>query len=142
MKIGVPQEIKTHEYRVGLVPNSVAELVALGHEVFVETGAGAGIGVSDQAYIQAGANIASTADEVFSNAELIIKVKEPQTEEVNKLHAGQVIFTFLHLAADQSLAEHLIRSGVTAIAYETVTDAYGRLPLLAPMSAIAGCIAV
>ena len=142
MKIGVPKEIKTHEYRVGLVPDSVVKLKALGHEIIVQSSAGVGIGVSDQAYFDAGARIAATADEVFAEAELLVKVKEPQAEEVKKLRTGQVVFTFLHLAANRQLAEALLQSGVVAIAYETVTDDLGRLPLLMPMSAVAGRIAV
>jgi alanine dehydrogenase len=142
MKIGVPKEIKSHEYRVGLVPQSVQTLVNNGHQVFVQTAAGAGIGVSDQDYINAGAVILATANEIYAVAELIIKVKEPQPEECLKLKPQQIIFTFLHLAALPELSDLLVRSGAIAFAYETVTDKHGKLPLLAPMSDIAGRIAV
>jgi alanine dehydrogenase len=142
MLIGVPKEVKSHEYRVGLVPGSVRELVHHGHEVIVETGAGAGIGFDDGSYEAAGAGIMARAAEVFTAAELIVKVKEPQPSEVAALRPGQVIFTYLHLAADKPLAEGLIRGGAIAIAYETVTDARGGLPLLAPMSEVAGRMAV
>ena len=142
MRVGVPKEIKTFEYRVGLVPGSVRELTHHGHDVLVETGAGAGSGFTDDAYRAAGARVAKNADEVFAQAELIIKVKEPQPIEVSRLRAGQVLFTYLHPAADKHLAEGLMRSGATAIAYETVTDARGGLPLLAPMSEVAGRMAV
>lgn len=142
MLIGVPKEIKTHEYRVGLVPSSVRELVHHGHAVLVETGAGAGVGCDDDAYRRAGAEIAPTAEEVFARAEMIVKVKEPQPREVEMLREGQVLFTYLHLAADRALTERLMRSGCIAIAYETVTDAGGRLPLLAPMSEVAGRMSV
>src|SRR5256886_3577709 len=142
VRVGVPKEIKTFEYRVGLVPGSVRELTHHGHDVLVETGAGAGSGFTDDAYRAAGARVAKNADEVFAQAELIIKVKEPQPIEVSRLRAGQVLFTYLHLAADKHLAEGLMRSGATAIAYETVTDARGGLPLLAPMSEVAGRMSV
>jgi alanine dehydrogenase len=142
MLIGVPKEIKTHEYRVGLVPGSVREFVHHGHAVIVETGAGAGIGFDDGAYRQAGAQIAASAAEVFAAAELVVKVKEPQPREIALLHADQVLFTYLHLAADRSQAEGLMRSGAVCIAYETVTDARGGLPLLAPMSEVAGRMAI
>ena len=142
MLIGVPKEIKTHEYRVGLVPGNVRELVHHGHSVVVETGAGAGIGFDDAAYKAAGAAIVRGAAEVFAAAELIVKVKEPQPHEVAALRRGQILFTYLHLAADKRLTEALIGSEIIGIAYETVTDARGGLPLLAPMSEVAGRMAV
>jgi alanine dehydrogenase len=142
MKISVPKEIKNHEYRVGLVPNSVAELTHLGHDVFVETQAGAGIGFDDEAYQKAGAKILSTAEETFAVADMIIKVKEPQAIECARLKPHQTLFTYLHLAADKPQAEALMASGATCIAYETVTEAQGGLPLLRPMSEVAGRIAV
>lgn len=142
MKIGVPKEIKTLEGRVGLTPEVVAALAQQGHEVVVETGAGAAIGLEDAAYVRAGATIAASAAEVFRRAELIIKVKEPQASEIALLTPGHTLFTYLHLAADRGLVEGLLRSGCTAIAYETVTAADGDLPLLAPMSQIAGRMAV
>jgi len=142
MKIGVPREIKNHEYRVGLVPHSVAELAHLGHEVLVETQAGAGIGFSDEDYRAAGAKIVMTAEEAFQAADLIVKVKEPQPEECRRLKPHQALFTYLHLAADKPQAEALMASGATCIAYETVTEAQGGLPLLRPMSEVAGRISV
>jgi alanine dehydrogenase len=142
MLIGVPKEVKIHEYRVGLTPGSVRELVHHGHQVIVEAGAGAGVGFDDASYKAVGSRIAANAAEVFAIAELIVKVKEPQPGEVVMLREGQVLFTYLHLAADKTLAEGLLRSGVAAVAYETVTDAHGGLPLLAPMSEVAGRMAV
>ncbi len=142
MRIGVPKEIKNHEYRVGLVPGSVRELVAAGHQVTVETLAGASIGFQDADYVRAGATVAATADEIFAAAEMIVKVKEPQAAECRKLRPGQLLFTYLHLAPDPEQARLLQESGCTAIAYETVTDRTGRLPLLAPMSEIAGRMAI
>ena len=142
MRIGVPKEIKVHEYRVGLVPAGVRELVGAGHEVMVETGAGAGIGVDDAQYRAAGATIATKAADVFSRAELVVKVKEPQLAECQMLKAGQVLFTYLHLAADPAQAQALIKSGATAIAYETVTAPNGSLPLLTPMSEVAGRMSI
>ena len=142
MLVGVPKEIKTHEYRVGLVPGSVRELVHHGQAVVIESGAGAGIGFDDEAYRRAGAGIAANAAAVFAKAELIVKVKEPQPAEIAMLRRGQVLFTYLHLAADAKQAEGLLRSGATCIAYETVTDERGGLPLLAPMSEVAGRMAV
>jgi alanine dehydrogenase len=142
MLIGVPKEVKSHEYRVGLVPGNVRELLHHGHEVLVEAGAGAEIGFDDASYEAAGAAVVASAAEVFAVAELIVKVKEPQPPEVAALREGQILFTYLHLAANKPLAEGLIRSGVIAIAYETVTDARGGLPLLAPMSEVAGRMAV
>ena len=142
MRVGVPREIKTHEYRVGLTPGAVREYVHAGHEVVVETGAGAGIGARDEVYRTAGARIAGTAAEIFSTAEMIVKVKEPQPGEWAQLRSGQILFTYLHLAADPAQARGLIESGCTAIAYETVTDARGGLPLLAPMSEVAGRLSI
>jgi len=142
MLIGVPKEVKTHEYRVGLVPGSVRELVHHGHKVVVETGAGAVIGFDDASYEAAGGGILARAADVFAVAELIVKVKEPQPEEVGALREDQVLFTYLHLAAEPGLTEGLLKSGVIAIAYETVTDKGGGLPLLAPMSEVAGRMAV
>lgn len=142
MLIGVPKEIKNNEYRVGLVPSSVRELVVNGHKVIVQSGAGAGIGFDDVAYEQAGATIAKNAEEVFATADLIIKVKEPQPAECRLLREGQVLFTYLHLAPDPDQARFLQESGCIAIAYETVTNKSGGLPLLAPMSEVAGRMAI
>jgi alanine dehydrogenase len=142
MLVGVPKEIKSSEYRVGLTPSAVGEYIAHGHKVLVETGAGEGIGASDALYRAAGAEIAATAPEVFTRADMIVKVKEPQAAEWKQLRAGQILFTYLHLAADAPQARGLIESGVTAVAYETVTDARGGLPLLAPMSEVAGRLSV
>ncbi len=142
MLVGVPKEVKTHEYRVGLTPGSVRELVHHGHKVIVETGAGAGVGFDDAAYQAAGAAVSSSAAEVFATAELLVKVKEPQPQEAEALRAWQVIFTYLHLAAEKPLAEALMHAGVIAVAYETVSDERGGLPLLAPMSEVAGRMAV
>jgi len=138
MRIGVPKEIKIHEYRVGLTPMSVQELITRGHEVLVETHAGDGCGFSDDAYRLVGAHIVDSAAEVFERAALVVKVKEPQLGECAMLSEGQTLFTYLHLAADAAQADALIKSGATAIAYETVTDDKGGLPLLTPMSEIAG----
>jgi alanine dehydrogenase len=142
MKIGVPKEIKIHEYRVGLVPSGVRELVDAGHQLLVQTGAGAGIGFDDSHYQAAGAKVAARAEDVFSTSDLVVKVKEPQLAECRLLRPGQVLFTYLHLAADPSQAEALIASKATAIAYETVTAADGSLPLLTPMSEVAGRMSV
>lgn len=142
MKIGIPKEIKVLENRVGLVPPSVRELVRAGHEVIVERNAGEGIGCRDEDYELAGARVVDSAVRVFDEAELIVKVKEPQLEECEMLRPDHVLFTYLHLAADAAQAEALCRSGATAIAYETVTDPDGSLPLLTPMSEIAGCMSV
>ena len=142
MKIGVPKEIKVHEYRVGLVPAAVRELVAAGHEVLVERGAGSGVGFDDAAYEAVGARIAADARAVFAAADLVVKVKEPQLVECAMLRPGQVLFTYLHLAADRPQAEALMRSGAHAIAYETVTARDGSLPLLTPMSEVAGRMSV
>jgi alanine dehydrogenase len=142
VKIGLPKEIKTHEYRVGLTPAGALELVRQGHQVFIEHDAGVGIGFSDDTYLQAGAIRVATAAEVFAVADLIVKVKEPQPSEIALLRPGQVLFTYLHLAADASQTQGLIQSGATCVAYETVTDRLGTLPLLAPMSEVAGRMAV
>jgi alanine dehydrogenase len=142
MKIGVPKEIKNHEYRVGLTPDSVRELVAHGHEVVVETEAGAGIGASDSDYEAAGASILADAAAVFSAATMIVKVKEPQAVERALLRPHHVLFTYLHLAPDPDQTHDLLKSGATCIAYETVTDARGGLPLLAPMSQVAGRLSI
>jgi alanine dehydrogenase len=142
MRIGVPKEVKTHEYRVGLAPAAVRELTTHGHQVFVQQGAGGGAGFIDDAYRAAGATILDTAEAVFAAAEMIVKVKEPQSFEIARLRPGQILFTYLHLAADRPQTEGLIRSGATCIAYETVTDARGSLPLLSPMSEVAGRMAV
>lgn len=142
MLIGVPREIKVHEYRVGLTPESVRALAARGHRVIVERDAGAGIGASDADYRSAGASIALTPDEVFGEAELIVKVKEPLARERAMLRPGQALFTYLHLAPDADQVRDLVASGVIAIAYETVTSPGGGLPLLAPMSVVAGRMAI
>jgi len=142
MRIGVPKEIKIDEYRVGLTPAGVRELALHGHQVAVERNAAAGIGIADEAYRAAGAVVLASAAEVFAAADLIVKVKEPQPNEIALLCGGQVLFTYLHLAADRAQTEGLMRSGATCIAYETVTDARGTLPLLAPMSEVAGRMAV
>ncbi|QCI67639.1 alanine dehydrogenase [Phreatobacter stygius] len=142
MLVGVPKEIKTHEYRVGLTPAAVREYVAARQEVIVETGAGAGIGATDGDYEKAGARIVARAADVFSQADMVVKVKEPQPQECAQLRPGQILFTYLHLAADRPQAEALLKSGCSAIAYETVTDARGGLPLLAPMSEVAGRLAI
>ena len=142
MRVGVPKEIKVHEYRVGLTPASVRELTARGHAVLVQSGAGAGIGADDTAYTLAGAQIAADAAEVFAQADMIVKVKEPQPAERQMLRAGQVLFTYLHLAPDPAQTRDLLASGAICIAYETVTGAGGGLPLLAPMSEVAGRLAV
>ena len=142
MRVGCTREIKNHEYRVGLTPGSVREYVAHGHEVVVETGAGAGIGADDAAYRAAGARIAADAAEVFSTCDMIVKVKEPQPQEWVQFREGQILYTYLHLAPDPEQTRGLVESGVTAIAYETVTDERGGLPLLAPMSEVAGRLAI
>lgn len=142
MRVGVPSEIKVHEYRVGLTPSAVREYVAHGHQVVVQSGAGAGIMASDGAYRVAGAEIAATASEIFAGCDMIVKVKEPQPNEWVQLRRGQLLFTYLHLAPDPEQAKGLIASGCTAIAYETVTDDRGTLPLLAPMSEVAGRLAI
>ncbi len=142
MKVGIPKEIKPQEYRVGLVPQNVRELVGRGHEVLVERDAGLGIGAVDEAYVSAGARVVDSADAVFAAAELIVKVKEPQAVERKRLRHGQVLFTYLHLAPDPEQARDLVASGCVAIAYETVTSAHGGLPLLTPMSEVAGRMAI
>jgi alanine dehydrogenase len=142
MRVGVPSEIKPGEHRVGLTPTAVREYVGHGHSVLVQTGAGLGAGYADEVYIKAGATIAPDADAVFAGAELIIKVKEPQKVEWERLTPRHILFTYLHLAPDPAQTEGLLASGAAAIAYETVTDAKGGLPLLAPMSEVAGRIAV
>jgi alanine dehydrogenase len=142
MRIGVPREIKPDEYRVGLTPTAVREYVAHGHQVLVEAGAGAEAGYADQAYRRAGAKLVADAEAVFGQAELVVKVKEPQPQEWARLTERHILFTYLHLAPDPAQAEGLLASGCAAIAYETVTDAGGGLPLLAPMSEVAGRIAV
>lgn len=142
MRVGVPKEIKAQEYRVGLTPTATREYVAHGHQVVVETGAGAGIEADDEAYRAAGARIAATAAEVFAAADMIVKVKEPQSSEWAQLRHGQILFTYLHLAPDPEQTRGLLASGCTAVAYETVTDARGGLPLLAPMSEVAGRLSI
>ncbi|WP_179505526.1 MULTISPECIES: alanine dehydrogenase [unclassified Sphingomonas] len=142
MLVGTVKEIKNHEYRVGLTPESAHELVAHGHTVLVETGAGAGIGAADEAYLAAGAQIVATAAEVFARAEMVVKVKEPQAVERAMLREGQILYTYLHLAPDPEQTADLVKSGAVCIAYETVTDATGGLPLLKPMSQVAGRMAI
>ncbi|MFT3728425.1 MAG: alanine dehydrogenase [Terricaulis sp.] len=142
MRVGCPKEIKVHEYRVGLTPESAAELVHAGHEVLMETKAGEGIGASDDVYKKIGAKILPDADAVFNEAEMIVKVKEPQAVEIARLKPNHVLFTYLHLAPDPAQAEGLMKSGATCIAYETVTDRDGRLPLLKPMSEVAGRMSI
>ena len=142
MLVGVPKEIKIHEYRIGLTPAGVGELVQAGHQVIVETQGGASIGFEDGNYRAAGADIVDSARAVFDRADLIVKVKEPQAQECEMLSPGQILFTFLHLAPDPTQTERLLKCGVTAIAYETVTDAAGALPLLAPMSEVAGRMSI
>ena len=142
MLIGVPKEIKVKEFRVGMTPTAVREVVARGHKVIVETGCGTGIGMDDAAYEAAGAEVVQTAKEVFDNAEMIVKVKEPQAVERAMLSEGQVLFTYLHLAPDPEQTKDLVESGATCIAYETVTGRMGGLPLLAPMSEVAGRLSI
>ncbi|MDP6258427.1 MAG: alanine dehydrogenase [Rhodospirillales bacterium] len=142
MRIGVPKEIKVHEYRVGLVPASVRELIHNGHEVVVEQNAGAGVGFEDSDFAAIGAEILPSAADVFETADMIIKVKEPQTSEISMLRQDQVLFTYLHLAAEPEQTQGLVDSGCVAIAYETVTDDQGGLPLLAPMSEVAGRMSI
>jgi len=141
MWIGCPKEIKNQEYRVGMTPIAAHEAIHHGHSVLIETNAGAGSGFPDEAYVAAGAEIVATAEEVFERAEMIVKVKEPQAVERKRLREGQILFTYLHLAPDAEQTRDLLESGVTAIAYETVTDRAGGLPLLAPMSEVAGKLA-
>src|SRR5438309_4880121 len=141
MKVGVPTELKTDEYRVALTPAGVRELADVGHDVFVQSGAGLGSAIRDEDYTRQGAAIVPDADAVFAAAELIVKVKVPQAEEVGRLEPRHTLFTYLHLAANADLTRALIASGATCVAYETVEDDRGRLPLLAPMSEVAGKIA-
>src|SRR5271166_2138369 len=142
MRVGVPKEIKDYEDRVGLVPSSVRELTANGHEVWVEQGAGLGAGIADEDYSGAGAAIMNDVDTIWANAEMIVKVKEPLATERKKLREGQLLFTYLHLAADPEQVGDLLSSGATCIAYETVTSPSGVLPLLTPMSEVAGRMSV
>ena len=142
MLIGVPKEIKNHEYRVGMTPVSVNEAVRHGHTVWVESNAGVGIGSSDDDYKKAGATIISAAAEIFGKADMIVKVKEPQAKERKMLREGQILYTYLHLAPDPEQTKDLVASGAICIAYETVTSARGGLPLLAPMSQVAGRMSV
>ena len=142
MKIGVPKEIKNNEYRVGMIPAAVRELTARGHTVFVETKAGEAIGLHDEMYTRVGAKILRTPDEIFAEADMIVKVKEPQPVEIKRLRKGQTLFTYLHLAPDPEQTKGVLGSGVIGIAYETVTDARGGLPLLAPMSEVAGRMSI
>jgi alanine dehydrogenase len=141
MKVGVPKEVKNHEYRVAITPIGVHELVSHGHQVFVERAAGEGSQIADEEYVAAGAELLPTAEEVWGAAELVLKVKEPVVEEYHRMREGLVLFTFLHLAADKALTEELLQRKVTAIAYETVQLPSGGLPLLYPMSEVAGCLA-
>ena len=142
MLIGVPKEIKSHEHRIGLTPAGVSELISAGHNVMIQKGGGDGIGISDDEYGIMGANIVVSAEEIFGQADLLVKVKEPQPKECKMLRPGQILFTYLHLAPDPFQTELLLASGATAIAYETITDKRGGLPLLAPMSEVAGRLSV
>ncbi|RJY09402.1 alanine dehydrogenase [Aurantiacibacter aquimixticola] len=142
MRIGCPREIKNREYRVGLTPESAGELVMHGHEVWIETCAGEGIGAFDDSYRERGARVIDTAEEIFAECEMIVKVKEPQAEEIARLREGQVLYTYLHLAPDPKQTEGLVKSGATCIAYETVTGRRGGLPLLTPMSQVAGRMSI
>lgn len=142
MLVGLPKEIKNHEYRVGLTPSSVRELTSRGHQVLVQKNAGAEIGLSDSQYVAAGAELVDSAQEVFARAEMIVKVKEPQPQECAMLRAGQILYTYLHLAPDPEQTAALVKSGAICIAYETITGANGGLPLLAPMSEVAGRMAI
>lgn len=142
MLIGVPKEIKNNEYRVGMTPDGVCELISQGHRVLVESDAGAAIGLTNEMYQQVGAEVATSASDIFASADMIIKVKEPQAQECEMLRSGQILFTYLHLAPDSQQAKELIKSGAICIAYETVTDQHGGLPLLAPMSEVAGKMAI
>lgn len=142
MIVGVPKEVKVHEYRVGLVPPGVEDLSARGHEVIVETRAGEGCGFADRDYSDAGAEIVPTAQDVYARGQLIVKVKEPQPQEIKMLRRGQMVFTYFHFAADRHLTEGVLASGCVAVAYETITDRHGRLPLLTPMSEVAGKMSI
>ncbi|MCW9035123.1 MAG: alanine dehydrogenase [Rhodospirillales bacterium] len=142
MLVGVPKEIKNHEYRVGLTPSSIREFIAHGHKVVVESGAGTGIGYSNQDYMDAGAAVLDSAEEIFATADMIVKVKEPQAGERKMLREEQILFTYLHLAPDPDQTHDLVDSGAVCVAYETVTDGNGGLPLLAPMSQVAGRMSI
>jgi len=142
MIVAVPREIKRDEYRVGMLPVGAEELTRAGHQVLIEAGAGLGSGLADHDYQQAGAQIVSGPDEIYARGEMIVKVKEPQPAELTKLRPGQIVFTYFHFAADRALAEAVIRSGATAVAYETLRDEHGRLPLLTPMSEVAGRMSI
>ncbi len=142
MRIGIPREIKNHEYRVGLTPGSVRELTRAGHTVLVQAGAGDAIGLTDEQYIAAGSQIVANAESIFSDSEMIVKVKEPQPQECAMLHKGQILYTYLHLAPDPDQTAALLKSGAVCVAYETVTGEGGALPLLAPMSEVAGRMAI
>ncbi len=142
MLIGIPKEIKHDEYRVGLLPVGAEELTRAGHRVLIETGAGSGSGLNDDEYLQHGAEVVATADEVYGQAEMIVKVKEPQPGECRLLRRGQIVFTYFHLAANRKLTEDLLQSGMIAVAYETLRDNQGRLPLLTPMSEVAGRMSI
>ncbi len=142
MIVGAPKEIKRDEYRVSLLPVGVEELTRAGHQVLVESGAGLGSGITDQEYVQSGAEMVGTAKEIFQRSDMIIKVKEPQPAEVKMVRRGQIMFTYFHLAADKALTESLAASGVIAVAYETLSDEHGRLPLLTPMSEVAGRMSI
>ncbi len=142
MLVGIPKEVKVHEYRVGLTPSSVRELIAHGHKVLVQASAGLAIGLTDEMYRAAGAEVVATAADVFAKAEMIVKVKEPQPDEIRLLRPGQLLFTYLHLAPDPEQTEGLLKSDCVGIAYETVTDTRGGLPLLAPMSEVAGRMSI
>ena len=141
MKVGIPREVKNHEYRVAITPAGVHELSRHGHDVFIETGAGLGSSITDEEFAHAGAKILGSADEVWGTGDLILKVKEPIAEEYHRMRPGQVLFTYLHLAADKACTDALLANRVTGIAYETVQLADGSLPLLAPMSEVAGRLA-
>ncbi len=142
MILGVPKELKADEYRVGMTPASVETVVKAGHTVVIETTAGQGSGITDEEYTSAGAKIATRADEVWAKAEMIVKVKEPIAKEYSCLRKGQTVFTYFHFAANRELTDAVIKSGVTAVAYETVYDRNGRLPLLTPMSEVAGRMSI
>ena len=142
MRVGVPKEIKPDEYRVGMMPVGAVQLVRAGHQVFVETQAGVSSGFTDDDYRNAGANVVQSADEVFGNADMIVKVKEPQPPEIGRFRRGQIVFTYMHFAADRELTQACVKSGIVAIAYETIKDRKGTLPLLTPMSEIAGKMSI
>jgi alanine dehydrogenase len=142
MFVGVPKEIKTDEYRVAMIPVGVEELTRAGHQVIIQTGAGQGSGIGDDLYAMHGAEIAGSAEEIWRRADLIVKVKEPLPQEWPLLRAGQIVFTYFHFAADEQLTRAVMRSGITAIAYETIRDARGNLPLLTPMSEVAGRMSI